>query len=234
MKLTEGNEHKEYLTNLENIFSILRHEVGNTVSSLKVTLEVFHENFDHFDDAKKREYLQRGMKIVSRQQAYIDALKSYATHRVNALEKIEFTATWKNFMSMAAEKIKGYPMEIRQHVEMDGCHFMGDMEALNQAMIHVFNNALESMEHSDKPRADLVAIRRHRKAIIVIKDYGVGIEKEHISKIFYPLYTTKPDRMGMGLPLAQKLLGSMGARIEIESTCGKGTEAKIMLPLFSH
>jgi C4-dicarboxylate-specific signal transduction histidine kinase len=232
--LVEGNCNKGYLNGLEQIFSIFRHEMGNAVNSLKITLDVFHENFDQFDDDKKQEYLKRGMKIVSRQQEYIDALKSYASQKVKRLDKIEFSAFWKNFMHMASQRAEGRPIELVQHVKMDPCHLLGDMEALNQAMIHVFNNALEATEDLDNPRTECVATRKNNKALIVIKDNGVGIEDQQLSKIFYPFFTTKPERMGMGLAVVQKLLGDLGGQIEIESIRGKGTEAKMILPLFSH
>jgi signal transduction histidine kinase len=48
-------------------------------------------------------------------------------------------------------------------------------------------------------------------------------------KIFVPLFTTKPGHMGMGLPIAHKLLCKMGGWIEIESLYGKGTEARVWL-----
>ena len=232
--MVEGNCDKGYLNLLEQIFSIFRHEMGNVVNSLKITLDVFHENFDQFDDAKKREYLKRGMKIVSRQQDYIDALKSYGSQKVKRLDKIEFSTFWENFMHMASERVEGHPMELVGHAKMDACHLLGDMEALSNALIHVLNNALEATEDLDRPKTECTAEREDNKALIVIKDNGVGIEEKDLSKIFYPFFTTKPEKMGMGLAVVQKLLGDMGGTIEIESVHGKGTEAKMILPLFSH
>jgi signal transduction histidine kinase len=233
LKSTKSKWQKEYLIYLEHIFSTIRHDVGNTVNALKITLDVFHENFDQFDDAKKREYLRRGMEIVSKQQEYIEALKSYSGSRVKRIEEIAFTAFWRALMNMVSEKIEGDPVDLHKHVEMDACSLSGDMEALIRALSHVLDNAVEATENSDRPRWKLTATRSRDKAIILIKDYGAGIEDEHMSKIFYPFFTTKQGRMGMGLAIAQKLLGNMGGKIEVESTYGNGTEAKMILPLFS-
>jgi hypothetical protein len=42
----------DQIENLEQILSTLRHEIGNSVNSLKVTLDVLRENYDRFDDEK--------------------------------------------------------------------------------------------------------------------------------------------------------------------------------------
>jgi signal transduction histidine kinase len=50
-----------------------------------------------------------------------------------------------------------------------------------------------------------------------------------MSRIFIPLFTTRPDKMGMGLPIARKLLLKMEGRIEVESPFGDGTEVRVWL-----
>ena len=67
----------ERIEDLEEILSTMRHQLGNTVNSLKITLDVFWQNFDFFDDQKKKDYLKRGLKIIARQEEFIDAMKTY-------------------------------------------------------------------------------------------------------------------------------------------------------------
>jgi two-component system sensor kinase FixL len=62
-----------------------------------------------------------------------------------------------------------------------------------------------------------------------MKDNGPGIKKNDMSKIFIPLFTTKPGKLGMGLPIARKLSLEMEGHMEIESVFGKGTEARLWL-----
>ncbi len=45
------------IENLEEILSILCHEMGNPINSLKITLDVLRENYDLFDDIKKKEWI---------------------------------------------------------------------------------------------------------------------------------------------------------------------------------
>jgi len=62
-----------------------------------------------------------------------------------------------------------------------------------------------------------------------MKDNGCGIKKGDLGKIFIPLFTTKPGRRGVGLPIALKLLSQMGGRLEIDNLSAGGTQARIWL-----
>jgi signal transduction histidine kinase len=65
--------------------------------------------------------------------------------------------------------------------------------------------------------------------MIGVRDNGCGITEKDLPKVFLPLFTTKPGRRGMGLPIALKLLSSMGGHMEIESLSEGGTRVRIWL-----
>jgi len=74
-----------------------------------------------------------------------------------------------------------------------------------------------------------------RKVFIVMKisDSGLGIEREHLDKIFDPFYTTKPVGKGKGLGLSA-VYGTIQAHkgaITVDSTPGEGTSFSIFLPV---
>ncbi|NTV34814.1 MAG: hypothetical protein HGA50_16185, partial [Deltaproteobacteria bacterium] len=80
---------------LEDLLSTLRHQLGNSVNALKVTLDVLHENFDLFNDEKKREYLERAKEVLGRQQAMVDAMRSYSSVNVNDQKPMDFLSFWE-------------------------------------------------------------------------------------------------------------------------------------------
>ncbi len=65
---------------------------------------------------------------------------------------------------------------------------------------------------------------------IVIQDYGVGIEPEHLTKIYDPFFTTKPDGNGLGLATVYSIINQHDGKIEVESKLGYGTTFKLLLP----
>ena len=67
---------------------------------------------------------------------------------------------------------------------------------------------------------------------IQVQDQGVGILPENLTKLFEPLFTTKPNGIGLGLAVSRKLIEAHGGRIKAQSIVGFGSTFAIHLPLF--
>jgi signal transduction histidine kinase len=82
-----------------------------------------------------------------------------------------------------------------------------------------------------------VHVRRHRgRVVLLVRDNGVGIAPEHQQRIFERLYRIDSARnratggSGLGLSIAQRAAQSLGGHIELESTPGRGSEFRLVLP----
>jgi len=217
------------IENLEEILSILCHELGNPINSLKITLDVLRENYDLFDDAKKKVYLKRVSELLARQEKLVEVMKSYSKFNVKEPKKIEFLPFWENFSNIAINKLKAANIRLTNHAETGPSHIKADNPALNKILASILDNAIEALEKVNEPEIEMMASRRNDCIMIRMKDNGPGIKKNDMSKIFVPLFTTKPGKMGMGLSIARKLSFEMEGRMEIESIFGNGTEARLWL-----
>ncbi len=65
---------------------------------------------------------------------------------------------------------------------------------------------------------------------VFIRDEGIGIPQEHLSKIFDPYFTTKQRGSGLGLSTAYSIIKRHGGHIEVESRLGAGTTFRVYLP----
>jgi signal transduction histidine kinase len=68
-------------------------------------------------------------------------------------------------------------------------------------------------------------------AVVEITDTGSGIEKDQLSRIFDPFYTTKINGTGLGLPMVKRTVNAHGGVVTIESKIGKGTTVRIYFPI---
>ena len=73
-----------------------------------------------------------------------------------------------------------------------------------QVMINLIKNAIDSVEQYGKITIELY--RENEKIVIRVDDNGVGIDEEHISKLFDPYFTTKEDSMGLGLYMTKMIV----------------------------
>ena len=212
---------------LEDILSTLRHQLGNSVNALKVTLDVLHENFDLFSDEKKREYLERAQEVLTRQQAMVDAMRSYSSVNVNDQKPIEFLSFWEQFLLTLRQRTE--KITAVQNLQAGPYHVMGSPIAIQTVLFQLVENALDAVEGIENPRIELSVTSEAERIRIGVKDNGCGIKQKDMSKIFVPLFTTKPKRKGLGLSIALKLMTQMGGRLEIGPLAEGGTVATIWL-----
>lgn len=69
--------------------------------------------------------------------------------------------------------------------------------------------------------------------VISIRDEGIGIETEHLDKIFNPFFTTKPQAImtGLGLPVANTIMKQAGGFINVETKPGHGSRFSLYFPV---
>lgn len=101
---------------------------------------------------------------------------------------------------------------------------------IQQAVIALATNAIDSM-----PEGGNLTFRTYsqgNRVVIEVKDSGVGIPPENMSKIFEPFFTTKETGMGTGLGLSvcYGIISEHGGRLSVRSNVGKGTTFSIYLP----
>jgi C4-dicarboxylate-specific signal transduction histidine kinase len=212
---------------LDDLLSTLRHQLGNSVNALKVTLDVLHENFDLFNDEKKREYLERAKEVLGRQQAMVDAMRSYSSVNVNDQKPMDFLSFWEQFLVTLRQRTE--KASSTQNPQAGPCDVMGSPMAIQTVLIQLVENALDAVEGVENPKIELSVTSEGDRIRIDVKDNGCGIKQKDMSKVFVPLFSTKPKRKGLGLSIALKLMAQMGGRLEIAPHAEGGTVATIWL-----
>jgi signal transduction histidine kinase len=104
----------------------------------------------------------------------------------------------------------------------------GDPGMLRQAFLNLALNACQAMPEGGTLR--IQARLAGRKVQVLVSDTGTGILPEHLNKIFDLYFTTKPKGSGIGLSMVYRTVQMHDGEIEIESTPGKGTTFRILLP----
>jgi signal transduction histidine kinase len=96
-------------------------------------------------------------------------------------------------------------------------------------VLNVVQNAIEAMPTGGTLR--LACVRTATEVQLHIHDSGVGIPAELVSRIFEPLYTTKPGGTGLGLYIVREILVAHGGGVTVESVEGQGTTVVLTFPV---
>ena len=100
---------------------------------------------------------------------------------------------------------------------------------LKTALFHVIRNAIEATPPGGK--IELSAHEEIEHIILLIRDTGIGIDKEYLDKIFDPYFSTKQYGFGMGLPLVRQIVLEHFGQIYVTSEKEKGTIFHIVFPI---
>lgn len=105
---------------------------------------------------------------------------------------------------------------------------------LVQLLIILFDNAIKYSEN-DK-RIKLYASKDDKNIFLTVKDYGRGISRNELDKIFDRFFRSDESRVndtegtGLGLSIAQNIINKYQGDIKVKSKLGKGTSFTIILP----
>jgi two-component system, NtrC family, nitrogen regulation sensor histidine kinase NtrY len=100
----------------------------------------------------------------------------------------------------------------------------GDMVLIEQVLINLIINAIDAVKSQSTPNVTLTAfVNQEERAVIEVRDNGVGMSAELMDKIFVPFFTSKANGSGIGLSLSKQIMTLHKGTITVNSTEGKGT-----------
>jgi CheY-like chemotaxis protein len=121
------------------------------------------------------------------------------------------------------------------------------VEADSSQVVQVFSNVLinaqqampsggvitvraENILETDRRWENALRVEPRRYVRVSITDKGIGIPKEHISRIFDPYFSTKPQGSGLGLATTYSIVKNHGGFLAVDSRPGQGTTVQINFP----
>ena len=116
----------------------------------------------------------------------------------------------------------------------------GDMRVLSSPddlrliLDNVLTNAVEAADgeiRTSQVRVSVEVDSGRGEAAVVVSDNGPGVTEQIQKRAFDLFYTTKPNRVGVGLPVAQRLVLKWGGSMSISRSGGSGATVRISLPV---
>jgi len=111
----------------------------------------------------------------------------------------------------------------------EGCSVRGNESELFEVLVNLIKNAAEALP--DGGEITVESTLSENVVSLKVRDSGVGIGQEHLTKVFDPFWTTKGfDGTGMGLAVSYAVIVRHEGSISVESTLGKGSTFTVTLP----
>ena len=98
----------------------------------------------------------------------------------------------------------------------------GDLVRVEQVCRNLIQNAIEACRRDGVVQISLM------EGNLIIEDEGLGIEENHLHKLFTPFFTTKAHGTGLGLSNVRKIIDAHGWKINVNSKPGFGTRFEVV------
>lgn len=230
LRLESIAEAVNTMNNIGYVFSGIRHEIGNPVNSVKLTLNLLNSNMDYYPKETIQKYIERILDEVLRIEYLLKNLKTFNMYETPELRDVSIPDFLEKFLLLSKTDYEKKGIVITTSIEPDAefCHT--DPRALQQVLLNLFTNSVDACEARPGPRISIAVSKSSGVIRMRISDNGCGMTEEQHRNMFKPFYTTKSGGTGLGLVIAKKMLAKMDSSIEVTSRINEGTEASIFMP----
>lgn len=221
---------KQELEAWQNLTRVLRHEIMNSITPISSLTSTLREILD-YDLVKKEngyelkdegaEDLREGLDTIeSRSKGlirFIDAYREYTSlpqPKIKTVRVMELIDRVGQFMKT---QLKKTTIDFTYTCESEYLTVQADEEMIEQVLINLVKNAMESLGNRDKGKITLIGGAREHHVFIEVTDDGPGIIKEALVKIFVPFFTTKKAGSGIGLSLSRQIMQMHNGTLTVES-----------------
>jgi two-component system, NtrC family, sensor histidine kinase HydH len=213
----------ERLAAIGEMASAVAHAIRNPLASIRSSAELA------LDGGAKdfREPAEDIMAEVDRVEDWVRELLTYSRPIEGPVQAVDLNAIAQKSMASYAREIAKRRIAIEAALAPDLPSVRGDASLLGQALNSLIANALDAM--NDGGRLTLVSgtAADPHEVELRLSDTGKGMGPDELSRIFRPFYTNKAKGLGLGLPLAKRIIERYGGRLSVQSKAGAGTTIAI-------
>lgn len=240
--ITEQKEMEEVLIQTDKLSALglmassFAHEVNNPLATIKVYADDLVDRIEEEPDLEKKEmvhYLKTISENTDRCKMITSNLLNFSRKSEWVKQNVDINETIEKSVELVQHAFNKRKIKLQLNLE-NVPTFLGDALNLMQVIVNIINNAIDAMEDSGGTITISSRFSSGDKQVsIVIKDTGIGIEKENIQKVFDPFYTSKPvgKGTGLGLSVCYGIIKQFAGTLLIRSEKGKGSAVEIVLPV---
>jgi len=225
---------------LGELVSGVAHELNNPLMASQTILHVILKNLH--EACPNQERLELIKKCNDRIEKIVDHLKEFSRQTKPEFQMIDINQPMENALLINGQQLLDHNISIVREMESHLPQIRGDSNQLEQVFLNLLSNAMDAMD--EKKGTNKLIIRSYLASdgdtgppsvAMLVKDNGVGIPEENLSKVLEPFFSTKPvgRGTGLGLSLCFGIIEAHGGRIDIKSQLNEGTEVTIFIPVTS-
>ena len=225
-----ADNSKQGKLKLKNSLSDISHQLKTPLTSITILIDNIIDNPD-MDKETRSEFAKDIKREITNINFLVQSLLKLSKLDADSVkfinEDVKIADIIKNSIRNVSVlcDLKNVEIEVEGN---DTSKIYCDMNWQVEAITNILKNCVEHSNNNTKIQVNYEENQVYSK--IEIRDYGVGIYKEDLPRIFERFYKGKnssSDSVGIGLALSKTIIESNNGYIGVESIAGKGTKFTI-------
>ncbi|MFS0918974.1 ATP-binding protein [Brevibacillus sp. 179-C 1.1 NHS] len=218
----------EKIQTMSHVAASLAHEVRNPLTAVKGFLKLIQESPENL--VKVDQYIRISLDEIQRTEAILTeylAISKPLKERHELINVCELLHAIREVMLPFANM---YNVELELQAFEKPVKIKANPDEFKQVLVNFIKNAIEACSDISDGKVTLGLLIERNKALLVIKDNGVGMDAGQISRLGTIYFSTKSSGTGLGLTYSYHVIHAIGGSVNVSSKPRVGTKFTIMLP----
>jgi PAS domain S-box-containing protein len=226
-RLEKAVMENEKLATVGTLAAGIAHELRNPLTSVRGFFQLLEPELVK---SRKKEYLDIILGELDRVNSVITDFLNSTKPSSPRTYQVETSALLAEIQLLT--KSEAILREINLHFfcPADIPSLYIDKDQIKQVLLNIIKNAFDAVSPQGKVEVTAQWQPASRKVSIIVKDNGVGMDQQTLTRIFDPFFTTKENGTGLGMAVTYQIIRNHGGEIMVKSIPGIGSTFIISLP----
>ena len=219
----------EKLAAMGRLTSQIAHELNNPLYGIMNTLELLKTEIS--PESKRRKILEMALSETVRLSDLLRKMLSFSKPGQEEKQAVDINTVLDEILLLHEKQLQENDIKIKTSFAEALPQISASKDQLRQVFLNLVANARDAMP--DGGTLSVITGCDPENVRIEITDTGVGIQKEHLKKIFDSFFTTKDSvkDVGLGLSVCYGFIKDHGGDIQVKSKVDSGTTFTITFPI---
>jgi len=209
--------HVTRVTTLGELAASIAHEVNQPLAAIVAdgTASLNWLRAEPPDLDRVRDALDAIVTDGYRAAEVIQRVRQLATKTAPQNDRLDVNDLVRDVVPLVRSELSRYDVAFAAELASPLPPVLGDRIQLQQVMLNLVMNAIDAMAAvADRPRELVIRSQPDRAHVeIAVHDTGVGIDPDHLDRLFDAFFTTKRDGLGMGLSISRSIVEAHSGRL---------------------
>lgn len=231
-------ELEELIATKDKFFSIISHDLKNPFATISGFAKILLDDYSSFSDEERESFLQMILQSSDNTYKLLENLLLWSKVQVGKMNAKLEKVYIEDLINDTVSQLR--TMADKKDIKIEVSHPNNLSVSLDKFMISTVLRNLITNAIKFTPKSGLISVsveEKENNIQVLIKDNGVGIDKENIEKLFnitekFSMQGTEQEEgNGLGLILCKEFIDLHKGEIWVESKKGEGTTFTFSLPI---